>query len=226
MHPAEQAVLGEDVGVAHGVAGAVLHMLIDVVADHQVRCGAAGHQGGQLCQHLLQGIGVQPVVTVHHLVVQAGGVADALVDALAVAAVLLMDGLDDGGVLGGIFVADGRGLVLDGTVVHQNDLGLLACGQQRFDAVAHVGCRVVAGDRKGDKFLHNKRCSFFFESGTASAGMERCSLIIAFSRLKSYRLQKLTVAFRAFCRKSACFPAQKAAFVVYWYSLEGTAHLL
>ena len=81
-------------------------------------------------------------------------------------------------------------------------------------------------DCKGDKFLHNKRCSFFFESGTASAGMERCSLIIAFSRLKSYRLQKLTVAFRAFCRKSACFPAQKAAFVVYWYSLEGTAHLL
>ena len=54
-------------------------------------------QVGALVQagpHLLEGVGVQPVVAVHDLVVEAGGVADALVDALAMAAVLLMDGLD------------------------------------------------------------------------------------------------------------------------------------
>ena len=48
------------------------------------------HEGVQAGQHLLEGVGVQPVVAVHDLVVEAGGVADALVDALAVAAVLLM----------------------------------------------------------------------------------------------------------------------------------------
>ena len=79
--------------------------------------------------------------------------AERLIDALAVTAVLLMDGLDDGGVLCGVLVADGGGVILDGTIVHQNDLGLLACAQQRFDAVTHIGCRVVAGHGKGDKFL-------------------------------------------------------------------------
>ena len=127
-------------------------MLIHIVADHQVRGGVVLHQNRQLIQHLFQGLGVQPVVTVHHLVVQAGGVADALIDALAVAAVLLMDGLDDGGVLCGVLVADGGGVILDGTIVHQNDLGLLACAQQRFDAVTHIGCGIVAGHGKGDKF--------------------------------------------------------------------------
>ena len=128
-------------------------MLVDVVADHQVGGGAAGHKSLQLGQHGLQGGGVQPVVAVHDLVIQAGGVPDALIHALAVAAVLLMDGLDDGGVLCGVLVADGGGVILDGTIVHQNDLGLLACAQQRFDAVTHIGCRVVAGHGKGDKFL-------------------------------------------------------------------------
>ena len=153
VHPVEQAVLREHVGVAHGMAGAVLHMLVHIVADHQIRRGAAGYQRGQTLQHLLQGVGVQPVVAVHYLVVQAGGVADALIDALAVAAVLLMDGLNDGGVLCGVLVADGGGVILDGTIVHQNDLGLFTCAQQRFDAVTHIGCRVVAGHGKGDKFL-------------------------------------------------------------------------
>ena len=153
VHPVKQALLREHVGVAHGMAGAVLHMLVHIVADHQIRRGAAFHQRGQALQHLFQGVGVQPVVAVHYLVVQAGGVADALIDALAVAAVLLMDGLDDSGVLCGVLVADGGGIILDRAVVHQNDLGLLACGQQRFDAVTHIGCGIVAGYGKGDKFL-------------------------------------------------------------------------
>ena len=93
MRPVEQPVLGEHVGVAHGVAGVVLHVLVDIVADHQVRRGAPGSQRVQLGQHGPEGGLVQPVVAVHYLVIQAGGVADALIHALAVAAVLLMDGL-------------------------------------------------------------------------------------------------------------------------------------
>ena len=155
MHPAEQTVLREHIGVADRVAGIILDVLIDVVADHQIRGRTACHEGLQLGQNGLEGGGVQPVVAVHDLVVQTGGVPDALIDALAVAAVLLMDGLDDGGVLCGVLVADGGGVILHGTVVHEDDLGLLSGREQRFDAVAHIGRRIVARHGKCDKFLHN-----------------------------------------------------------------------
>ena len=161
MGPVEQAVLREHVGVAHGQGGVVLHMLVHIVADHHVRRGAAGHQSGQLGKHLFEGIDVQPVVTVHDFVVQTGGVADALIHTLAVAAVFLMDGLDDGGVLGGIFITDGRGVVLYGTVVHQNDLGLLSGRKQGLDTMTHICRRVVARNGKGDEFLLHKMIAPF-----------------------------------------------------------------
>ena len=172
-------------------------MLVDIVADHEVGGGAAGHEGVQAGQHLLEGVGVQPVVAVHHLVVEAGGVADALVDALAVAAVLLMDGLDDGGVLGGVLVADGGGLVLHGTVVHEDDLGLLPGGEQRFDAVAHICRRVVARDGEGDQFLSHTKYSFalFRQMRKAGAGMEICTHIIAFLCRKCYRTWEMSEMF-------------------------------
>ena len=156
VHPAEQPVLRENVGVPDGVAGAVLDVLVDIVAEQQVGGGAAVEQQAQPVQHLFKGFGVQPVVAVHHLVIKAGGVADALVDPFAVAAVLLMDGPDDGGVFGGVLVADGGGVVFGRAVVDQDDLGVLAGGPQGVDAVAHIGRRVIARHGKGDKLLfHN-----------------------------------------------------------------------
>ena len=68
--------------------------------------------GAQLGQDLLQGIGVEPVVGVDDLEVDAGGIADALVDALAVAAVLLMNDADDGGVLFGVGIGNFAGVIL------------------------------------------------------------------------------------------------------------------
>ena len=179
------------------MAGAVLHMLVHIVADHQIRRGAAGYQRGQTLQHLLQGVGVQPVVAVHYLVVQAGGVADALIDALAVAAVLLMDGLDDGGVLCGVLVADGGGVILGGTIVHQDDLGLLPGGEQGLDAVAHICRRVVARDGEGDQFLSHTKYSFalFRQMHKAGAGMEICTHIIAFLCRKCYRTWEMSEMF-------------------------------
>ena len=192
-------------------------MLVHIVADHQVGGSAAGHKGRQPCQNFFQSVGVQPVVAVHDLIVQAGGIADALIDALAVTAVFLMDGLDDGGIFGGIFIADGRGVVLDGTIVHQNDLGLFACRQQRFDAVAHVSCGIVAGYGKGDKFLlHIQNTPFVVScSGAVARKMEICILIIAFSPLKSYPSGERSMAFRTFCAKVMLFGAQTSHFVVY-----------
>ena len=129
-------------------------MLIDIVAHHHVHQPVVPDELAQLVQGLVQGGHIHPVVRVHYLIVNAPGVADALVHALAVAAVLLVDGPDDVGVLLLIPVADGRGLVFGGAVVHQNDLNVVAPLQQGVHAVLHVGRRVVTGDGKGDQLIH------------------------------------------------------------------------
>ena len=152
--PGENAADGEHIFVVHRLAGVVLHVLVDVVGHHHVHRG--GHMGelAQLGHDGVQSVLVQPVVRVHHLIIYAPGVADALVDALAVAAVFLVDGPDDVGVLGGPRIALGRSVVFGGAVVHQNDLDVLACGQQRLHAVVHVGGGVVAGDGKCNDLIH------------------------------------------------------------------------
>ena len=149
--PGEHPVLGEHVGVPHDLLGVVLHVLVHVVGDEQIHRIVRGGKLPQLVQHGLEGPLVQPVVGVHHLVIQAAGVAQALVDALAVAAVLLVDGPDDVRVLRGVAVADGGGVVLGGAVVHQDDLNVLPAGEQGLDAVIHIGGGVVAGNGEGNE---------------------------------------------------------------------------
>ena len=149
--PSENAALGQDALVVHDILGVVGHMLIDIVGHHQIKRLCIVEVGAQLSQNLLQGLGVQPVIGVHDLEVDAGGIADALIDALAVAAVLLMDDADDGGVLFGVGVGNFAGVVL-GAVVDEDDLGILARGEQGFDAVIHIGSRVIARHGKGDEF--------------------------------------------------------------------------
>ena len=149
--PGENAAFGQDALVVDDVAGVVGHMLIDIVGHHQIKRLLVVEVGAQLGQDLLQGIGVEPVVGVDDLEVDAGGIADALVDALAVAAVLLMNDADDGGVLFGVGVGNFAGVVL-GAVVHKDDLGVLPRGEQGLDAVIHIGSRVVARHGKGNEF--------------------------------------------------------------------------
>ena len=152
--PGDDLVGGEYVFIPHHLLGIVLHVLIDVVGDEHVHRGGHGGELPQLGHHLAQGVRVQPVVGVHHLIIQAPGVADALIDPFAVAAVLLMDGPDDVRVLCGPFVALGGGVVFGGTVVHQDDLRVLPGGEQGFDAMVHIGRGIVAGDGEGDNFIH------------------------------------------------------------------------
>ncbi len=72
-------------------------MLIDIVGHHQIKRMLVVEVGTQLGQNFLQRVGVQPVVGVDDLEIDARRIADALVDALTVAAVLLMNDADDGG---------------------------------------------------------------------------------------------------------------------------------
>ena len=149
--PGEDLVLWEYIGVPHHLLGVVLHVLVDIVGDEQVHRLLHGGKLPQLVQGGGQSLLVQPVIGIHHLVVQAAGPAQALVDPLAVAAVLLVNGLDNGRIFGRVFVADGRGVVFGGAVIHQNDLYILPAGEQRVDAVIHIGRRIVAGYGKCDE---------------------------------------------------------------------------
>ena len=125
-------------------------MLIDVVGNHQVHQLVVPDELAQLVQHLVEGVHVHPVVGVHHFVVDAPGVADALIHPLAVAAVLLVDGTDNFGVLFCVPVADGGGVVLGGAVIHQDDFNVVPALKERIHTVLHIRRRVVAGDGEGD----------------------------------------------------------------------------
>ena len=138
----------------HDLLAAVLHVLVDIVADKHVQLLPEGDEGAQLVQRLREGLFVQPIVGVHDLVVKAAGMAQTLIDPFPVAAVFLMDGAHDVGVLGGVAVADGGGVVLGGAVVHQNDLRLRPGGEQRLHAVVYVGGGIVAGDGKCNELIH------------------------------------------------------------------------
>ena len=154
--PHKGAAFRQDALVGDDVAGVVDNMLVDIVAQKQVHRLLHGGKLPQAVHDLGQGLAVQPVVGIHDLEIEAAGVAHALVDALAMAAVLLMDDADDVRVLGGVLVGNAAGVV-GGAVVHQDDLGFLAGGQQRLDAAVHVGGGIVAGHGKGDQFhgLHS-----------------------------------------------------------------------
>ena len=144
--PGKDLVLGQNAGVTHGVVGVVHGVLIHIVAQQQVHGLGHGGKFPQFGHDLLQGIGVQPVVGIHHLEIQAGSIADALVDALAV-----VHSPADGGVFSGPGARNGAGPVL-GTLIHQDDLCILARRQQGLDAAVHIGGGIITGHGKGDQF--------------------------------------------------------------------------
>ena len=133
-------------------------MLIDVVADEHIHPHLSGNPAPHGGEHLLQGVGVHPVVRVHHLIIDTGGVAQSLVHALAVAAVGLVDHPDDVRMLLRVAVRDGAGLVRR-AVVYQDDLHLVAAGEQGVNTVGHVRRRIVARDGKGKQLQSNRSSS-------------------------------------------------------------------
>ena len=64
-----------------------------------------------------------------------------------------MDRTDHIRVFGHKAIADLRSVVLRGTIVNEDDLDIVAQGQQRVHAFFHIVCRVEARHGKGD-YLH------------------------------------------------------------------------
>ena len=67
-------------------------------------------------------------------------------DSLAVAAVFLVDGPADSRILFLIPVCNLCGVVLYGTVVHNQDFYLISSGKKGVDAVFHIRRRIIAWD--------------------------------------------------------------------------------
>ena len=151
--PGDDLVALEHVLVVDDVLGVVLDVLVDVVGDHEVDAHVAPLEVAQGGKQLGEGVVVKPVVGVDDLEVEALGVLEGGQHRHAVAAVLLVHGLDDVGVavlpLESLLV----GVVLGGAVVDDDDLhvvGVVAALKDRGDAVVHVLGGVVARDAEGD----------------------------------------------------------------------------
>ena len=124
------------------MAGA--HLVVHKVAHHQVHLLLRLHEAAQGAQDLGIGLFVHPVVAVHNLEVTALCILQPGHYRRAVAAVLLVHRTHNAGIQPFVFVGNGRGIVL-GAVVYNQDLHLIAAGEQSIHAMAHVVLRVEAG---------------------------------------------------------------------------------
>ena len=106
--------------------------------------------GFAVFQHVQKGreVFADRVVTVHHLEICTGGMPQSLVDALAVAAVFLMDHPDNTGIFVCIGIGDGTGVV-PGTIINDDDLHPVSAGEQTVDTVLHIVLGIVAGNCDG-----------------------------------------------------------------------------
>ncbi len=132
-------------------------MLVDVVGDHEVNVVAKLVKAAERGEKALECLCVEPVVGVDVLEVRALGHAHSRHHGLAVTAVLLVNRTDDVGIALGPLVCLLGGVILGGAIVHNHNLDVLGiAGPLKYggDALVHVGCRVVAGDAKGDGLLH------------------------------------------------------------------------
>ena len=123
--PGKHLVFRQSAGIPHRALEIGADLFIDIVAHQQVGAIALGRKPAQSVQHLGVGIVVQPVVAVHHLEIQTLGVFHTGHHRGAVAAVRLMDGPHNAGIVLLVFVRNGGGIV-GGTVIHDQDLHLVA----------------------------------------------------------------------------------------------------
>ena len=154
--PGEDLADGKHTTVVDDVARVVLDVFVDVVGDDEVHFLVELDEAAQLGEERLERVGVGPVVGVDVLEVGAVGVGDGLHDGHAVAAVLLVDGLDKVRVAPLPLVGLGRGLILGAAVVDDDDLhvvGVIGALEDREDALVHVLGGVVARDAEGDGLI-------------------------------------------------------------------------
>ena len=136
--PAKNVSLREHIFIVHRMAGVILHMLIDIIADHQIQRCPRRVELAQLVHNTAQRIGIQPVIRINDFIICTGCIPKSLIHTLAVAAVWLMNRTDDCWVLGRIAICN-SGCIIGRAVVDQNDLRFLPGSKQGLNAVIHIG---------------------------------------------------------------------------------------
>ena len=136
--PGKQLVLRQDMPIIHDLLAFFPLFLIDKVADQHVQYPAYTGLLPQRIQYLAIRFFLDPVIAVHHFEIKACGILNTCVHRSAVSAVFLVYHLHNGGILGCVRIRDFRRAVLLRTVVHYDDLHVLAAGQQGINTFAHI----------------------------------------------------------------------------------------
>ena len=135
--PAKDAVLRQAAGIFHNFLVLCTLFVIDVIADDGVRFFFHTGKLAELCQKLRIRFLIYPVIAVHNLVVQTGRMLYTGIDPGAMAAIFLMDDLNDTRMLCCQTVRDHCGIVL-GTIIHKDDFHLIPTRKQAFHTVFHI----------------------------------------------------------------------------------------
>ena len=160
--PGEHLIFRQHIFIADHLLALLAFLFIDIVGDQHVQdlISARKHTKG-IQNRLIRRI-QHPVVAVNHLEKQAAGLFNSRIHTGAVAAVFLMDGFYDGGILFSVLVRNFCRFV-GGAVIHDENLHILPARKQRIDAFAHVLFRIVAGYRNCQKFhLYQISCCMVY----------------------------------------------------------------
>ena len=167
VFPAELFLGREHVEVSHHRARALVHLLVDIVADDEVGCMISVKLRAKIGHDLAHRVLIEPVVGVDDLEVQALGSSESGVHGSTMAPVFLMDGTDNArvGLLPSVSLLGG--VVFCRTVVDDDDLDVVTAGQKRLDAFVHVGGGVVARHRERDGLHESYSSTSLSESSSA-----------------------------------------------------------
>ena len=165
--PAELLLGRKHVEVPHHRARALVHLLVNVVADNEVGCMIAVKLRAKIGHDLAHRVLIEPVVGVYDLEVQPLGGGKAGVHGSTMAPVFLMNGTNDArvGLLPSISLLGG--VVFGRAVVDNDDLDVVTAGQKRLDAFVHVGGGVVARHHERDGLHESYSSTSLSESSSA-----------------------------------------------------------
>lgn len=123
--PAADVALFEEIGVMDNLITVVPALPIDIIREIEI---GQRNPGTDVLKQFAQGLGVDPIVAVDHLEVKALGDLEGIIDAFAMAAVWLVDTMDEGGIRRLIGIGDRPSLVRR-AVIDDEDFDILPAGQ-------------------------------------------------------------------------------------------------
>ena len=150
--PVDELAFWERHVVVHDLFVFCALFLINEVGNQHIQRHIVMDKFAQRIQNLHIRLFVDPVIAVHDLIIDARRIAQSRIDGLAVTTVFLMNRPANPRIVSLILIGNLRRIIFCGTVIHDQDLHLIAARQQGFDAVTHICRRIVARNRYRQQF--------------------------------------------------------------------------